>query len=401
MPASALASTAALLHGGGSLACLAYVCGLCTVFGIIYTVTATVLVGRYLSRRSPPASSYPPVTVIKPLRGMETALLANLRSFCEQDYPGVVQYLFGVHDPADPALQVVAELRQLYPDAHVTVIANSELHGSNRKVSNLLNMLPAAEHEVWVFADSDVTVGGDFLTRVIGELEGEGVGLVTCAYVGVPDHGFWPKLSARAVDYHFLPGVATGLALGLAKPCFGQAIAMRRKTLDAIGGLRQFVNLLAEDHAIGAAVRSNGQKVVVPGFVVGHACPESTPVGLIEHELRWSRTIRRINPRGHFGSVLSYPVALSMLTLLAGSESAWTVLLFVVALCVRALLQIRIDCALKRPVRDLWLLPLADIIAFGIHCASFFSSRVVWRGVHFDVDGQGLLKAAPVNPSTD
>lgn len=380
---------------------LAFICGACAVLGILYTIMATALVGRFFARVSPQPKSFPPVTVIKPLRGMETALLSNLRSFCEQDYAGEVQYLFGVHDSNDPALEVVKELQRLYPDAHITAIANSELHGCNRKVSNLLNMLPLAIHDYYVFADSDVTVGRDYLCRVIGELQADGVGLVTCTYAGVPDPGFWPKLSARAVDYQFLPGAVTALALGLAQPCFGQTIAMRRETLDKIGGLRQFADLLAEDHAIGMAVRAAGLRVVVPGFVIGHACPESTAARLFEHELRWSRTIRRIDPYGHLGSAVSYPVPLALLALLFASAPLWTVVLLAAALCARLVLQCRIDLALKRSVRQPWLLPLWDVMAFAILFASLLSSRVVWRGVSFDVDDDGLLKVARASSSTD
>ncbi|ACC76082.1 bacteriohopanetetrol glucosamine biosynthesis glycosyltransferase HpnI [Paraburkholderia phymatum] len=401
MAPDALAKAASLLSFDGARLALTYICGVCAAFGVVYTVVAASLVGPFFTRRSPPCKRYPAVTVIKPLSGMESALLSNLRSFCEQDYPGDVQFLFGVHDARDPALEVVRELQRLYPAAHITTIANSALHGCNRKVSNLINMLPAAEHDLFVFADSDVTVASDYLSRVVGELHGEGVGLVTCAYVGVPDPGFWPQLSARAVDYQFLPGVVTALRAGLAQPCFGQTIAMRRKTLDTIGGLGQFAGLLAEDHAIGLAVRATGQKVVVPGFVIGHACPETTAGRLIEHELRWSRTIRRIDPVGHAGSALGYPVAWATLALVMGGAPVWAVAQLLVALGARALLQARIDTLLKRPVRNLWLLPLWDLFAFAILCLSFSSSHVVWRGVSFRVDGRGLLTVEPERPSAD
>lgn len=401
MMSNALGLAASLLSVDSVWHATACILGMCSVFGIVYTIVATVIIGSFFGKGSPACDDFPAVTIIKPLSGMEGALLSNLRSFCEQDYPGTVQYLFGVHDACDPALEAVDELRRLYPAAHITTVASNDLHGSNRKVSNLINMLPAAAHDLFVFADSDVTVANDYLSRVVGELHADGVGLVTCAYAGVPESGFWPALSARAVDYQFLPGVVMGLRSGLAQPCFGQTIAMRRQTLDSIGGLRQFASLLAEDHAIGAAVRSVGEKVVVPGFVVGHACSESTAIRLVEHELRWSRTIRRIDPVGHAGSALSYPVAWATLAMLATGMSSWTVALMLIALGARILLQCRIDTALSRPMRNLWLLPLWDLMAFAILCLSFSSSRVVWRGVSFKVDGRGMLKVEPERPTAD
>ncbi|SMG20771.1 bacteriohopanetetrol glucosamine biosynthesis glycosyltransferase HpnI [Paraburkholderia susongensis] len=372
----------------------AYACAAAAVVGIGYTVLASALIGRFFARSLAQPASFPPVTIIKPLHGNEWALLANLSSFCEQDYPGPVQFLFGVHDSADPALQTVEELRRLHPDADMTVIADARLYGPNRKISNILNMLPQARHDVLVFADSDVCVGPDYLRNVIGELQRPGVGLVTCAYRGQPDPGFWPRLSAIATNYQFLPGVVTGLALGLARPCFGQTIAMRRDTYERIGGFKPFARHLAEDHAIGEAVRAVGEEVVIPPFAISHACVESSATQLVAHELRWSRTIRRIDPLGHFGSALVHPFTFALLALAFSGGAWWAWPLVFAAMAARLALKLLSDRALRRPCRDLWLLPLWDIVSFAIFVASFRSSRVIWRGFSFKVDGDGLLSAA-------
>jgi ceramide glucosyltransferase len=373
---------------------LAYGCAAGAVFGVGYTVLAGALIGRFFARAVSEPSTFPPVTIVKPLHGNEWALLANLSSFCRQDYPGPVQFLFGVHESADPALQTVDELRRLFPEADITVVADTRLYGPNRKISNILNMLPQARHDVLVFADSDVGVGPNYLRNVIGELQKPGVGLVTCAYRGQPDPGFWPRLSAKATNYQFLPGVVTGLALGLARPCFGQTIVMRRDTLEKIGGFTPFVRHLAEDHAIGEAVRLIGEKVVIPPFTISHACVESSAAQLIAHELRWSRTIRRIDPLGHLGSALIHPFAFALLAVIFSAGGWWAWSLALAAICARLALKLLSDRALKQAHRDLWLLPFWDIVSFAIFVASFWSSRVIWRGVSFKVDGDGLLSAA-------
>ncbi|WP_133648791.1 bacteriohopanetetrol glucosamine biosynthesis glycosyltransferase HpnI [Paraburkholderia flava] len=377
------------------LACL---CGTGAVLGIGYTLLSAVLIGRFFAKPVSEPTSFPPVTIVKPLHGNEWALLANLRSFCEQDYPGTVQFLFGVHDSGDPALAVVDELRRLHPDAHVTVVADARLYGPNRKISNILNMLPHAQHDVLVFADSDVSVTPTYLRHLVGELQNPGVGLVTCAYRGQPDPGFWPRLSAKAINYHFLPGVVTGLTLGLARPCFGQTIAMRRDTLEKIGGLAPFVRHLAEDHAIGEAVRMTGEKVAIPPFTITHACVETSAKQLISHELRWSRTIRSVNPIGHFGSALIHPLAFALLAMLLSGAAAWSWPLLLAALGARVALKLLSDRALQQARGDLWLLPLWDIVSFAIFVASFCSSRVIWRGFRFEVDGDGLLTAVQDEP---
>jgi ceramide glucosyltransferase len=373
---------------------LTYACVTGAAFGIAYTALAGALIGRFFAREVSEPSSFPAVTIVKPLHGNEWALLANLSSFCGQDYPGPVQFLFGVHDSEDPALQTVDDLRRLHPDADITVVADSRLYGPNRKISNILNMLPQARHDVLVFADSDVSVSPDYLRNVIGELQKPGVGLVTCVYRGQPDPGFWPRLSAKATNYHFLPGVVMGLAFGLARPCFGQTIAMRRDTLEKIGGFTPFVRHLAEDHAIGEAVRMIGEKVVIPPFTISHACVESTAAQLIAHELRWSRTIRSIDPLAHLGSALIHPLAFALLAVLFSGGAWWAWPLAFVAVCARLALKLLSDRALQQAHRDLWLLPLWDIVSFALFVASFWSSRVIWRGFSFNVDGDGLLSVA-------
>jgi ceramide glucosyltransferase len=372
-------------------AALAAVCGACAVLGVIYTLAATALFGRFFARARPEPEGFPPVTVVKPLRGSEWALLQNLSSFCMQDYPGKVQYLFGASDAGDPALKAVDELRRLQPDAHLTVVVDSRLHGPNRKVSNLINMLPRAEHDVLVFADSDVGVAPDYLRSVVGELQRPGVGLVTCVYRGEPDPGPWPRLSAIATNYQFLPSVVIGLALGMARPCFGQTIAMRRETLVGIGGLGQFASHLAEDHAIGEAVRALGEEVAIPPFAIAHACVETSLGKLVAHELRWSRTIRAVDPAGHLGSALVNPFALALLAVLLSGFAPWSWWLAALALASRIALKLRVDRVLRLASRDLWLLPLWDLVSMGIFAASLCSAHVTWRGFRYKVDARGFL----------
>ncbi|REG49777.1 ceramide glucosyltransferase [Paraburkholderia sp. BL6669N2] len=375
------------------IAAMAVACGAGAVFGIAYTIVAALLIRRFFRRSACVPSSYPPVTIVKPLYGDERGLLANLSSFCHQDYPGPVQFLFGVNDPADPALLTVDALRRLHPEAHITVVADARLYGPNRKISNILNMMPQARYDVLVFADSDVSVAPDYLGKVIGELQKPGVGLVTCIYCGKPDAGFWPRLSAKATNYQFLPGVVIALELGLARPCFGQTIAMRRTTLDKIGGFEQFARHLAEDHAIGEAVRLAGEKVSIPPFTVAHACVESSARQLIAHELRWSRTIRRVDPLGYLGSVLVHPLAFSLFAVMLSGAAAWSWQLVLATMGARLALELVSDRVLRHAHRDLWLSPLWDIVSFAIFVASFWSSRVTWRGFRFEVDSDGLLSS--------
>lgn len=372
-------------------AVLAALSGLCSGLGIIYTVSASFLTERFFARPVATPDCFPGVTVAKPLHGDEWNLVEHLTSFVEQDYPGQVQYVIGVHDAADAALKAVDILRARFPDKNITVVADPTLYGPNRKIANLVNMLAHAEHDVLCLADSDVRVDPSYLRCIVGALQQPGVGLVTSAYGGSCAPGFWPRVGRALTNYHFLPGVITGLAIGRARPCFGQTIAMTRATLGRIGGLAQFANHLAEDHAIGEAVRRSGLSVAVPPFVVHHACVENTFAQLFAHELRWSRTIRAADRTGHLGSVLMHPFPLALLAILFsfGNPLAWG--LAVLSLIVRATLIRRTDRAMGERCGGLLWLPFCDVLQFTIYLASFCSSRVLWRGQRFDVDEHGLI----------
>ena len=370
---------------------LAVLCGVCAALGIVYTCTASVLVGRFFAREVAVPGHFPAITLAKPLHGDEWELEEHLASFFEQDYPGSIQYLFGVHDAGDEALRAVERLRVRYPDAHITVVTDSRLYGPNRKIANLVNMLEKAEHDVLCFADSDVVVHQDYLRQVVGALQQPGVGLVTAVYRGLCAPGFWPRVAAALTNYHFLPGVVTGLAIGRARPCFGQSIAMTREMLDRIGGLAQFAHHLAEDHAIGEAVRRTGAKVSIPPILVRHACVENTFTKLFAHELRWSRTVRAADRSGHLGAVLMHPFALALLAvaLSGGAMAAWV--LAGVALLARAWLVWQTDRATGDKPSGLLCFPFCELVQFAIYVVSFCSSGVVWRGTRFRVDRNGML----------
>ncbi|WP_240161010.1 bacteriohopanetetrol glucosamine biosynthesis glycosyltransferase HpnI [Burkholderia sp. Ax-1719] len=365
--------------------------GAAASLGIIYTLLASALVGRFFARSVNAPAQFPGVTVVKPLHGDEWQLSEHLESFFNQDYPGPVQFLFGVHDANDAALKRVEALRARYPQAAITIVADGRLYGPNRKIANLVNMLEHAGHDILCFADSDVRVDRSYLRKVVGTLGEPGVGLVTTVYRGLCAPGFWPRVGAALTNYHFLPGVVTGVAIGRARPCFGQTIALTRQTLDAIGGLRQFAHHLAEDHALGEAVRRIGKTVAIPPLIVEHACVEDTFTDFFTHELRWSRTIRAADRSGHLGAVLMHPLPLALLALAFSGGAAAACLIACAALLARALLVMRVDRATRSRTRGLWNLPLCDMLQFAVYLASFGSSGVVWRGIRFSVDGNGML----------
>src|SRR5215207_10134498 len=374
-----------MILGWFSTLCLA-VAGL----GCLYLVTAAVLVGRFARSGTPSPALFPSVTILKPLHGDEPGRFASLASFCAQDYPGPLQIVFGVQDPADPAVAVVERLAAAFPDKALDLVIEARLQGANRKVANLINMAPSIRHEVVVLADSDMRVPPDYLVRVVAALQQPEVGLVTCLYHGVPvSDQLWPRLSALAIDTHFLPNVIVGLSLGLARPCFGSTIALRRTTLDDIGGFAAFADLLADDYAIGAGVRAAGNAVAIPPFTVGHSCPENSARALWRHEVRWARTIRRDDSAGYAGLAITHAFPLGLLGALTVAAAA---------VACRIALCMRIERAFGLQRHPRWLVPLRDLLSFAVFVWSFFGLAVSWKGSDYRVKSDGTLLSERRSP---
>lgn len=330
----------------------------------------------------------PAVTVLKPLHGAEPGLAARLAAFCRQNYGAPVQVLCGA-DSGAPATPVVRAVQRELPGAPIELHADPRQHGSNRKVSNLINMLPRARHDTLVLSDSDIVVGPDYLHRLAALLNAPGVGAVTCLYHGISSDSVWSRLSALAVNTHFLPQAMIGLGLKVTKPCFGATIALRRSTLDRIGGFAAFADELADDYAMGAAVRAAGYEVATAPFLVGHHCFEASLRQLLRHQLRVARTIKNIDPIGYAGTVLTHPLPLALVGMLSGSTAA--VLVAVAALASRVTLCRCVERRFGLARESVALIALQDVIAFGVYVASFFGATVYWRGAAYHVAADGTL----------
>jgi ceramide glucosyltransferase len=355
--------------------------------GCGYLITATILLRR-LARDGAAArpAATPAVTILKPLHGNEAGLLENLSSFCAQDYPGEIQIICGVQHAGDGALAIVERLRELKQHCHLDVVVDAKVHGLNRKVSNLVNMAPRVRHEVVVLADSDIRVDPGYLCRVIAALEQPAVGAVTCLYYGVALTGVWARLAALLTNAQFLPSVVVALGFGLAHPCFGSTLALRREALTAIGGFEPFVDCLADDYAMGAALRAHGRNVVIPRFAVAHICTQTSLRELWRHQLRWARTIRSIDPIGYAGSLVSHPLGWALLALLLGAGS--TALLPAVGVAIAAIacrmaVLREVERAYPLPSQPYWLVPACDLLSFAVFAISFLNWKVSWRGHRF------------------
>lgn len=359
--------------------------------GVLYMLVAAVaaLASFARTKRKPFAS--PSVTIIKPLKGAQAGLSKALEQFCRQTYAGEVQIVFGVHDANDPAIAVVRDLQRRYPELDIELRIDARIHGANLKASNLINIVSAAKHKILVLSDADIVVGPDYLQTVVDTLAEPKVGLVTCYYVGQQADSIWSKLSAMAINYQFIPGAILGKTLGLAQPCFGSTIALRADVLDRIGGFAAFADHLVDDYEIGRAVRRLGLKIAMPPMIVAHACDEATAGEFIRRELRWGRAVRQVSPWGYGGSVITYPAPLMLIAAALLGPLPLVLDLVAAVIVMRICFKLCFDAVTGARAGRWWLVPISDILAFGLFIASFGVKRVAWRGSRYRVSREGAL----------
>ena len=341
----------------------------------------------------------PGVTVLKPLHGDEPLLEEALSSLCRQEFPEF-QIVFGVQDAADPAVAVVRRLQARFPNVVMALVVDATVHGTNRKVGNLINMLPAAVHDVLVIADSDVHVRADYLDRLVVALQRSGVGLVTALYAGLPGSSLPARLGATQITHGFLPGALLSRALGR-QDCLGATMCLRRHDLERIGGLWSLVDHLADDNVLGRRIVALGLRVALADTVVLTTVPEADPGALYRHELRWARTIRTLEPAGFAASVLQYPLFWALLTMLLAGGALWSIGLFLIAWVLRAVAALGVDSALAALWTEehgsndnaalafncpVWLLPLRDTFSVAVMLASYGGRQVDWRGQSLQAD---------------
>lgn len=388
---------------------------LCLI-GLAQALAGAALVARFGAVRRATRSVAPPrITVLKPLHGDEPLLEEALASLCVQDYPDY-QVVFGVQDRADPALEAVRHVQARYPATDIAVVCAPMSHGANGKVGNLINMLPAAKHDVLAIADSDLHVAPDYLSRLAEALAEPGTGLVTTIYAGLPATGtLAARLAAMQITHIFLPGALLARAAGR-QDCLGATMLLQRGTLAKVGGFQALVDHLADDQVLGRRVLALGRAVRLARTVPATTVPETTMTAVWRHELRWARTIRTLVPGPFAASILQYPLFWALLSIMLSLGAVWSWGLFLLAWVVRSGAALWVDRALDpalsaipaapHPARGrafacpVGLFPLRELMSVAVMLASYASRRVEWRGHVLTADTPGRSQPGSAgNPS--
>ena len=346
-----------------------------------------------LRRAAPAAASpahWPAVTVLKPLCGVEAATYECLRSFCVQAYPRY-EIVFGVQDPVDPVLGITERLVREFPSLRLRIVADRRQHGANRKVSNLINLLGAAEHDYLVLADSDIRVGPCYLDGVIAPLLDPRVGVVTTAYRAVARPGFASWLAATFVNDWFYPSVRVAASLGSREFAFGATIALRRDALAAIGGFEAIADQLADDYALGEETRRIGLRTELAAVEVVTVVEERSLRESLRHLLRWLRTIRAVRPAGYAASLVTFGVPVAAIgTALSGGVPLAGASLGIAAMA-RLVLHWQVR-GRETPWWDWLALPLGDSLSLALWCWGFATRSVRWRGDRYRLAGDGAFQ---------
>ena len=344
--------------------------------------------------REPDSSFAPPVSVLKPVRGLDEGAYENFASFCEQDY-GDFEIIFGVADPQDPAVPVIRKLQSDYPDLDIRLVVG-ETFGSNRKASLLHHLAQAARNPILVVSDSDMRVRPHYLKRVVAPLADDGVGLVTCTYRGDHALSIPAKLEALYMGVTFLPSaLVAGRFLGLPF-ALGASVALRKADLERMGGFAAIADYLADDYQLGARMYGLGLKVRLSDYIMDSVIGSTTFREEWDREVRWARCNRVSRPLEYPGILLLYTTPLAAaLALLSGfapaaKEALWISLLlrWFVAYSISGVTQ---D---KTSRQCLPLLPVRDFLSFLVWLAGAVGRRIEWRGESFLLDGDGRMRPA-------
>lgn len=378
-----------------------------TLAGLGYYLVALLAARSFLRRPRPHAAAFAPsVSILKPLHGLDPLLAEAFRSHGQQQYPGPYELLFGVSSLDDPVVPLVHQLQAEFPDRSIRLIHCPAVLGPNGKVSNLAQMAASAQGDLLVINDADIRVSPHYLTRVAAPFApGDSrptVGLVTALYRGRA-HGTLPsKLEALGIATDFAPGVLTsrflehGLHFGL-----GATLAASRPALDTAfpppAGLASLAETLADDYELGARIAAAGYRVELCDEIVETSVPAWTLSGYLHHQLRWARTMRDSRPAGYAGLLFSYGLAWAILNLIASGLSLFAIALFSAALFARVSIALGVGVGIlddRQVLRDLWLLPLRDLLALAVWAWSYASDSILWSGERFTLKKGKLTKSS-------
>jgi len=364
---------------------------------LVYSTLTVVAARRYLEvRPQVPAPNAEPISILKPLAGLDLDLESNLRTFFEQDYPAF-EILLAVRNADDPASNVAQKLIREYPKVPGRLLVTGEPPYPNAKVYSLDRMLTEAAHDLVVMSDSDSLVGRDLLKVTAAHFQEEKNGVATCPYRAVPGESIWSRLEATGMNTDFLAGILVARMIEGMRFAVGPTIIARKRVLESIGGFNRLKDYLAEDFVMGQFAADAGHGVILSAYVIVHHIGNSDFRHSAAHRLRWVRSTRRSRPLGYIGQAFTMPLPWALLTVTI--NPAWWLVL-PLAFVIRGIAGYSVARGVLKASMNWALLPIEDILAFCFWVAGFFGNTIVWRGRRYRLRKDGrfeLLERPPMN----
>jgi len=377
--------------GRGLRRALALTAELAAIASLGYTAAAIAASAHFGRRQPERAEAQPPVTLLVPLHGAEPLLEENLRAFAEQNYPDL-QLVLGVAHAGDPALPIAQRVAAALADRRIDIDVGEVTGARNPKLANVLSMMRLVRNATLILADSDTRVDADYVRAVTAPLQSPEIGAVTCLFAGVPDGTFASKLGAMFMNEQFIPSALVDRLFGPLRHCFGPTNAFRASVLQSIGGFEALAPHLADDFMLGHFVARSGLRVVISKYVIRTMVSDSTLPILWEHELRWHRTIRGLQPLGYAGMFLTFPVPLALLAFALASRRVPAGALLATAVLARIALQRVAAHALGVRPAALWMIPLRDAFGLAVWARGLTGHDVRWRGAPLQMADGDLLE---------
>jgi len=343
---------------------LSLICLVPMVGGTFFSLLTVMAIAKFLAR-SPSVNPFtPPVTVLKPVRGLEKDLKANLQTIAQQDYPDY-QIIYSVQDPQDPALPMLRQIQAEYRDRPIEVVVAAVEAGANGKVNNLLGGLSLAHHDLLVISDSDTVLKADYLKTLINPFQDPQVGCVCTPFKLIRSQSWYEKLELLSINTDFIPSVIFAEVTGLSKACLGPSLAIRRSTLDKMGGLASLADYLVEDFELGRRVWTGGQKMVLLPYFIEAVVDLQNWQDWWLHQVYWDQNTYLARPLPFIATIVVKAIPFALLLVCLRGADAISLGGLALVLLVRCLTAALVACQLQdqESLHSLYLLPLREAIA--------------------------------------
>lgn len=329
----------------------------------------------------------PPVSVLKPVRGLDPNTFQAFASQVAQNYPEF-EILFGLNDDRDPARPEIERLQRAYPEVPISII-HSTTAAPNAKVGVLIDLARHARYPIWIVNDSDILVTPDYLASVVAPLRDPQMGVITCPY-RASAHSAASGFEAVGIATDFMPSALVAQLLGVREFGFGSTLAFRASDLISAGGFEAIAPYIADDYQLARRITSRGKRALLSGYTVETALGEGTWAGMWAHQLRWARTIRATKGAGHLGLPITHAGLWALTAIWSGAYFAAALL--VLLRCCSAFISVRTVLSCSSPLQMVLLAPLWDVYAFAVWVCSYFSRRVRWRNRVLLIGREGKIE---------